>query len=480
MRSKISTGLACSIVVAVIASAPHAAQDELRHFAWVQPASLDSDSVEQLFTLYESGRYTEFDRIVGTLPASFLNPFEFEADAERWIGDDPERRAFVAAAVALELASRQLRLDTTRPGGAETNTIRQMNFVLAEVGCALLRDYPPSPIELQWHVAFVGLARRIGSFSQINAPPALRPPMGRGNRRGPDLFERQRKEHGELMRRLRQRASRVSRSTRIDSSRLMADHGSHVLARFPGDPVPGFIDALIRDNGWASPFVHETLLASRHSPVWLQPAQVDEVIKRGARQVRGLPPNVRTDRQSADRLLRISPEVNACIDRIHDCTPPQGAAAWTVALWRAVDAFGAVTREPVAAEAYIHQGQNYVRLAQPVAAIGAFARAEMLATTPYELYLARLFAGAAMARIGRHDEAIVAFRGALQAVPRAQSASFALAQLLLTKDARDEAAVLLEATMKLPLVDDPLQFYVLGDPLAVPRAFARIRQGLRR
>lgn len=285
------------------------------------------------------------------------------------------------------------------------------------------------------------------------------------------------------MRRLRQRASRVSRATRMTGTSLfMADHGQHLLARFPDSPVPGFIEALVRDSAWASRFPdgYETLLVSRHSPVWLQPSQVDEVIKGGARQARALPANLRMDRQSAERLLLIStshPE--ACHDPVYYCTPPEGAVEVTLALWKTVDAFGAAAREHVAAEAYIHQGQNYARLAQPALAIGAFARAEMLATTPYELYLARLLAGAAMDRLGRHDEAIVAFRGALQAVPRAQSASFALAQLLLMRDVRDEAAALLEATMRLPLADDPLQFYVLGDPAAVPRAFHRIRQGLR-
>jgi tetratricopeptide (TPR) repeat protein len=158
---------------------------------------------------------------------------------------------------------------------------------------------------------------------------------------------------------------------------------------------------------------------------------------------------------------------------------PQNAAAESLALWALVDAFQAVARDEVAAEAYIHLGQNYVRLAQPAPAAEAFARAEALAKTPYEMYLSRLFAGAIFERSGRHTDAIAAFRGALQAVPRAQSTSIALAPLLLALDAKAEVADILTQAMTLPRVEDPLQYYILGDPTAVPRAFARIRQDRR-
>ena len=104
-------------------------------------------------------------------PYRFPNPFEFEADAESWIAaaTDRRRRSFVVATVALELASRQLVLHPTR-SLPFTNTVHQMNFVLAEVGCAFLRDHPPSQMEHAWHTAFVALARRTRSPFQINAP----------------------------------------------------------------------------------------------------------------------------------------------------------------------------------------------------------------------------------------------------------------------------------------------------------------------
>jgi hypothetical protein len=83
-------------------------------------------------------------------------------------------------------------------------------------------------------------------------------------------------------------------------------------------------------------------------------------------------------------------------------------------------------------------------------------------------------------RMGRKAEAIGALRGALHAVPRASSASFALAPLLLQVDAREEAADVLEAAMRLPQVDDPLLAYYAGDPTAVSRALARLRDEARR
>ena len=110
---------------------------------------------------------------------------------------------------------------------------------------------------------------------------------------------------------------------------------------------------------------------------------------------------------------------------------------------------------PVAAETALRLGHAYALLARPDLALPAFARAEALATTSYELYLTRLLAGAVFARAGRRTEAIEAFQGALQVVPRAQSASFALAPLLLEVGARDAAAESLEAAVRLPLADDP-------------------------
>ena len=258
------------------------------------------------------------------------------------------------------------------------------------------------------------------------------------------------------MKRLRRAASRVSPSTRIDASRLSAQHGLHLQARFPDDPLPTFLDAIDRDSAWA--FMFETLLTSRHSPVWLDAAQAEQIARAGARQIRALPSNTRMDRQSAERLLQIVPEVNSEIVSVILRSAPQNAAAESLALWALVDAFQAVARDEVAAEAYIHLGQNYVRLAQPTLAAEAFVRAEALAKTPYETYLSRLFAGAIFERSGRHTEAIsrhfaVHCRLCLVHKPPPLRWHHCCWRSM----RRWQAADMLKQAMTLPQVDDPLQ-----------------------
>src|SRR5688572_7185707 len=87
-----------------------------RYYAWVEPTTFDRSNAERMFTLYDTGRYADFDAVANALALSFPNPFEFEADAESWIAaaTDRSRRSFVVATVALELASRQLVLHPTR------------------------------------------------------------------------------------------------------------------------------------------------------------------------------------------------------------------------------------------------------------------------------------------------------------------------------------------------------------------------------
>lgn len=175
MRFRPPAGLASLILFAALTSAPHA-QRETRYFEWVAPDPLGHDTAERMFTLYDTGRYDEFHTVAASF-TTYPNPFEFEAEAESWIASSPERprRALVAAAVALELASRRLVVDMTRPATAEAHTVHQMNSVLAEVGCALLREHPPSAIEQEWHAAFVAVARRMGSFYQINRTTVASP-----------------------------------------------------------------------------------------------------------------------------------------------------------------------------------------------------------------------------------------------------------------------------------------------------------------
>ena len=65
-------------------------------------------------------------------------------------------------------------------------------------------------------------------------------------------------------------------------------------------------------------------------------------------------------------------------------------------------------------------------------------------------------------------------------MPRAPSASFALAPLLLELDATEEAAAILEAAMAQPQRDYPLRCYYWSDPAAPARALAQLRAEARR
>jgi tetratricopeptide (TPR) repeat protein len=183
------------------------------------------------------------------------------------------------------------------------------------------------------------------------------------------------------------------------------------------------------------------------------------------------------DRQSAERLMLLVPQL-ATGTAIPGAVA--SAALTSRALWLAVDAYQRlVDRKTVASEAYIHLGQTYIRLAQPREALIAFRRADETAATPYEAYLARTLAGAALERVGRHADAMLAFLGALEAFPRAQSATLAVAPILFQSGQREQAADLLEAAVKLPVTIDPLQYYWVGDPEAPGRDLQQVRRALK-
>ena len=471
MPRTLAATLAALLLLAVwpSASGPVERQTARRweQWAWIEPAPFDAGAAESLLTAYDTGRYVDFDRLLDPLRASVINPYEFEVGAERWItaGADRRRRGFVAAAVALELAAAQRPRRQVPASALEEATVTEVRFVLAELGCAWLREHPPSMAEQAWHTAFVALARITDREDQI-IPLPVPPAKAEGVYR-------------EIVARFQQHATHTSRPSRIDAARRPDAHGVHLRARFPDNPFPAFLEATVRERDQA--MYPETLLDGSSDPAWIDASDVRRIAETGERRVRALPTNLRMDRPSAERLLRVAPEREET--RIGYSVIPivgprrQSAAFTSLALWDVVDRLHMVaTREPVAAEASLRLGQNYVRLARPDLALPALGRAESLATTPYERYLARLFAGAVFARTGRRTEAITALRGALEAVPRAQAASFALAPLLLELDARADAAEILEAATTLPLADDPLQSYYEGDPAAISRSLVQLRE----
>jgi hypothetical protein len=90
-------------------------------------------------------------------------------------------------------------------------------------------------------------------------------------------------------------------------------------------------------------------------------------------------------------------------------------------------------------------------------------------------YLANYFAGQALGQLGERERAEAAYRRALDAVPRAQSASFALSALLGLRGARAEAASLISQAIATPIVPDPWRAYGRGDDRFWPLRIAALR-----
>ena len=91
-------------------------------------------------------------------------------------------------------------------------------------------------------------------------------------------------------------------------------------------------------------------------------------------------------------------------------------------------------------------------------------------------YFSELVRGQILRALGRHDEAIAAFRAALAAWPNAQSARVALMTLLLNRGDREGAAALAVSTQTSTDEDfDPWWTYWLGDFRAYPAMLDRLR-----
>ncbi len=92
-------------------------------------------------------------------------------------------------------------------------------------------------------------------------------------------------------------------------------------------------------------------------------------------------------------------------------------------------------------------------------------------------YLRQLFTGHALLALQRHDEAIVAYRGASALVPSAQSARVALMNALLVSGNRAGAEELGEQIQTQRGTDiDPWWMYWQGQYRLHPQVMARLRE----
>jgi tetratricopeptide (TPR) repeat protein len=140
----------------------------------------------------------------------------------------------------------------------------------------------------------------------------------------------------------------------------------------------------------------------------------------------------------------------------------------------------AMRRDPIAAEARVRLGFVQVRARRPDDAIELFEEAERSTRDPYVVYLGRYFRGLALEMKNRAAEAEIAYRDALAAVPRAQSASMALATLLSRAGRVREAAAIVEASLAEPVAVDPWREYGAADYRFWPYLVSRLHEEIGR
>ncbi len=111
----------------------------------------------------------------------------------------------------------------------------------------------------------------------------------------------------------------------------------------------------------------------------------------------------------------------------------------------AITALEPLTATPeVAAESWVRIGLVHFSIGDFAAALQAFESAQPIALEPEMAYLAHFNAARALERLSRPDEAVRAYRKALDLVPGAESAAITLASLQFMQDDRDGAVSLID------------------------------------
>lgn len=135
---------------------------------------------------------------------------------------------------------------------------------------------------------------------------------------------------------------------------------------------------------------------------------------------------------------------------------------------------------PTRREALVRLSHVQLALGDAKAAIDALDdAASATRSDPDIAYLAALFRGQALEQLGRTEPAIQAYRNALAVVPRAQSASTALAALLFRHGQRDDADREIAAMLQRGGSADPWWAYWPADFRRAPELIAALRNDVR-
>ena len=133
----------------------------------------------------------------------------------------------------------------------------------------------------------------------------------------------------------------------------------------------------------------------------------------------------------------------------------------------------------VRAEVLLRLGFLHLRLHHSEIAVEQFDDVLTLTKDPFLMYLAHFLTGIAREQDGDHANAVVSYREALAAVPRAQSASIALASLLFIGNGREEAAKLIDSAITAPIAVDPWRTYQAGDYRFLDERLLALREAIR-
>lgn len=154
-----------------------------------------------------------------------------------------------------------------------------------------------------------------------------------------------------------------------------------------------------------------------------------------------------------------------------------GAAAR--AYVRAVDFYRRAADDlELAGESSLAIGYMHLRMKRPDLALEELTT-PAASPDPFVRYLAHLFRGRALERLGTRGEAVDAYRAALEVIPHAQSAAIALAAARHVDDRAAEAIDIMTASFAARPAEDPWREYGFGQFRHWPRYRDRMREALR-
>ena len=124
----------------------------------------------------------------------------------------------------------------------------------------------------------------------------------------------------------------------------------------------------------------------------------------------------------------------------------------------------------------MRMGVMLVQMGRREDALKHFDRAESLTRDRYVIYLVKYFRGRIAESQRRNEDALEAYRAAVAAWPRAQSATLSLASLLFQNGRRAEAQSLAAAMLEAnPQPIDPWKEYVHADNRFWPLLVGKLR-----